>query len=527
MKNLLLLLKVDLMRTFSLNKLKENKNILKTIAVIILVLFILSSLIGSVVTYAYLGTEFLIKYGLEQYLLPLVYLMCSFTVFYTSIYRSKAYLFNCEDNLFAMPIKPSTILTSRVIVLMLISFIPITLIFIPFFITYGIMLKLGMSFYVYSFLGYLFMPIMPTILGSIFGYFIGYLSSKVNNKRIFETILTYAAVLLVMYLSMNIQNLAMKFVANIEVINKILENIGFLINSFMRMLTEYSLKDFLVYAFFNILSAILFIAIFKKTYVKIMQNLKVEKTNKKYIEKEYKTKGRVSTLLHKELKMYFSIPIYVLNTSFGVVILMFASVATLLYDKATLFKLIEIQEGMVSVYAVLVLLVGFVISMSSTTACSISIEGKNFWILKTMPIKTEDIFISKVLLHMLIVIPLSLISIVILGLAFELAILQILSVCILAILINITTSLLGIIANLKYPRLDFPSYTHVVKQSISTFIGIMLPLAMFFVLVGIYAVLKMPIDTYVLIVCALLLAIIVVQYYILKKWGIERFNEIN
>jgi uncharacterized protein YqgC (DUF456 family) len=55
----------------------------------------------------------------------------------------------------------------------------------------------------------------------------------------------------------------------------------------------------------------------------------------------------------------------------------------------------------------------------------------------------------------------------------------------------------------------------------------MVPLAVFFGFVILYSVLKMSIDTYILIAFALLLAIIVVEYYILKKWGIKKFNEIN
>jgi ABC-2 type transport system permease protein len=527
MSKLLLLLKVDLIRTFSLDKLKTNKNIYKKIGIVIIALFILTSLLSQVGMYTYMGTKFFMTYGIEKYILPLVYFLCGFTIFYSTVYRSKSYLFGCEDNIFAMPIKPSVILTSKVVVLTILSYIVTTIIFVPAFITYGFMLKLGIAYYIYAFLAYLFLPFLPTILGCIFGYIIGYITSKVNNKKIFETIFTYVTVLLIMYVSFNVQTLAMKFVNNIELVNKLLSNVGFLINSFMAMISEYSFKDLLIYVFTNIISMVAFIAIFKSSYVKILQNLKVENTKKKYIEKEHKNKSPLATLVAKELKMYFSIPIYILNTSFGVVLMFFASIATLFYDKAALLKMMEIDITSLPVYLVVIAVIAFTIPLSNTSACSISIEGKNFWILKTMPIKIKDIFLSKIILNMLIVLPLMIIDIIIFAISFKLTIMQVLTAIVFTIILNVACSIFGVIINLKFPRLDFVSYTHVVKQSFSVFLGIFVPLILCLALGGLYFALKMSIDTYILLVFALLCAIIVLQYNILKSWGIKRFNELN
>jgi ABC-2 type transport system permease protein len=330
-----------------------------------------------------------------------------------------------------------------------------------------------------------------------------------------------------MYLSFNISNLAMKFINNIELINKILSNVGFLINSFMLVVSQNSFKDLLIFIFTNVISIVIFIAIFNKTYVKIVQKLKVEKVNTKYIEKDHKSKNCLTTLVVKELKMYFSIPIYILNTSLGVAIMLFASIATLFYDKNVIYKLMEIDSSKMPIYLLLFPLVAFTTAVSNTAACSISIEGKNFWILKTMPIKTKDIFLSKIILNMLIVLPLTIVSIIIFGFSLKLTIIQTLIVIALAIIINIACSMYGIIVNLKFPRLDFVSYTLVVKQSVSSLLGILIPMALIFGFVSIYLALNISIEIYILIIFALLLFIIMVQYYMLKKWGIKRFNEIN
>jgi len=527
MAKLLLLLKVDLIRTFSLDKLKSNKSKIKKIGIVVIALLLGISLLSQVGMYTYMGTNFFMKYGLEKYVLPLIYFLCGFTIFYSTVYRAKSFLFGCDDNIFAMPIKPSVILASKVIVLTILSYVITTVIFVPAFITYGIMLKLGILYYVYAFLAYIFMPFLPTVLGCIFGYIIGYLTSKVNNKKIFETILTYATVLLIMYLSFNVQTLAMKFINNIELVNKILSSVGFLINSFMGLISKNSFKDLLIYIFTNIASMMLFIAIFKNSYVKILQNLKVENTKKKYIEKEHKSKSTLTTLVLKELKMYFSIPIYILNTSFGVVIMFFASIATLFYDKEALLKMMEIDITALPIYLLVIGVIAFSVPLSSTAACSISIEGKNFWILKTMPIKIKDIFLSKIIINMIIVLPLMIIDIIIFAISFKLTIMQVLTAILLTIILNVACSMFGLIINLKYPRLDFISYTHVVKQSLSVFLGIFVPLIVLLAMGALYVALNISIDTYILIIFALLLSVSVLEYNILKRWGIKRFNEIN
>lgn len=527
MEKLFTLLKVDLVRTLSLNKLKLSKSIYKNIGIFIVALFIATSLISSIAGYTYLGVNFLSKYGLEQFLLPIIYFICGFTTFYTTIYKAKAYLFSCEDNLFAMPVKSSTILTSRVITLLVFNSIATTLICIPSFITYGIMLKLGLSYYIYAFLGYLFMPIVPTILGAIFGYMIAYFTSKVNNKKMFETIFTFAVVLLIMYASFNIQTLAMKFVNNVELINKMLNNVGFLLNSFMKMVVNYSIKDTLIYIGTNILSVFLFIGIFNISYMKILQKLKVEGTKNKYIEKEHENKGTLSTLISKEIRMYFSIPVYIFNTAFGGVLLLFASISTMFYDKDSLFKMMEVEPGTLPINVLVLGITVFMIAASNTTACSISIEGKNFWILKTMPIDVMKIFLSKIILNLLVAIPMTVISIILFAISFKLTIMQVISTIMMAVIFSLACSMFGIIANLKFPRLDFVSYTQVVKQSFSTFVGIIVPIVLVFASSAAYFALNMSIDKYLLIIFALLLGIIMVQYNILKKWGIKKFNEIN
>lgn len=526
MSNLLLLLKVDLFKTFSLNKLK-NKSKLKFIGIILLTLFIITSIFFNIGFYTFMAIKYFSKYNLQTYILPLFYVLSSFVIFYNTLYRAKSYLFNSDDIIFSMPIKSSTILASRIITLTLLSYLVTTAIYIPSVVVYGVMLKLNISFYLLNLLTYIFMPLLPTILGSFIGYIIGYFTSKVNNKKIFETVITYSIILIIMYISMNIQNLITKFVHNIESVNKILNSIGFLVKSFMNIIFESSIKDLFIYIGINLLSVILFVSVFNKSFVKIVQKLNNMTTKNKYLGKKYNKKSVLLTLILKEIKMYFSIPIYILNTSFGVILIFFMSIITLFYDKEVIFKLIQLDIQKVPLYLIFLPLIFISISLTSTTSSGISIEGKKIWILKSMPIKVKDIFLSKIILNILIMLPLSIISIILFKVSFEFTLLQTLILILLATISAVTFSMFGIIINLKYPKLEYKSYTEVVKQSISVLISTFIPIIILFILISIYNIFKLPINTYVLIIFTLLLISIMVQYMILKKWGIKRFYKIN
>ncbi|MEG1705268.1 MAG: hypothetical protein RR290_01680 [Clostridia bacterium] len=523
MQKLWILVKVDLKRMFKTNKSKTN--LLNKIIISVILTAILMLTVGM---YVFGGLTYLKPLGLEKYIIALVYFLCSFMIFYTTIYRSKAYLFNTDDIIFSMPIKSSTILTSKVISIIFISYLNTFLVCIPAFLIYGLVLNLGAIYYIMAIIATIFLPFVPTVLGSIFGYLIGYFTSKVKSKRIFETLFTYFLTFGLMYLSFNLQNILPKILQNMDVVDNLLNTIGILIKSLMIFVTEYNVLHMFIYILVNVISIFIFVAILQHSYVKIVQNLKVVKnSSKKYIEKVHNKKSKFMTLFIREIKQYFSIPIYVFNTSIGVIIILISSISTLFIDSQTIYKILEVTSGEFSMFMLALPVIGFVILMTNTSSVSISIEGKTFWMLKELPIKVETVFLSKILFNVLLILPVSIISILIATFTLKFTIIQTLLLILLSIVVSIFCSMFGIIANLKYPSLNFISYTYVVKQSFSAFLGMMLPMMLFIVALSLYFVIGVEINTYVLLVISLLLVIIMLQYVILKKWGIKKFNELN
>src|SRR5699024_5058657 len=124
----------------------------------------------------------------------------------------------------------------------------------------------------------------------------------------------------------------------------------------------------------------------------------------------------------------------------------------------------------------IIMVIAFTMLMSNTAGSSISLEGKNLWILKTLPVDIKKVLKSKVLFNILVILPISIISLVIVFFTFNLTLTELLIGILFEILISIFVGEFSIIINLKYPKINYINETQVVKQSLSSFLCVMLPM---------------------------------------------------
>ena len=109
---------------------------------------------------------------------------------------------------------------------------------------------------------------------------------------------------------------------------------------------------------------------------------------------------------------------------------------------------------------------------------AISLEGKTFNILKSLPVKPYTIIKSKILAALLIMLPCIFIGDLIVFIKFQFNLLSMLLIIIASVLLPLISATIGIIINLKFPKMDAQNDTEVVKQSrssaIRVFIGMVL-----------------------------------------------------
>ena len=195
-----------------------------------------------------------------------------------------------------------------------------------------------------------------------------------------------------------------------------------------------------------------------------------------------------AALLRKELRRYFGSTSLVMNTMVGPV--MVALCAVLLAVQKDLMVQVMLESGadfgaFADPVAMLLLAACLFCAMiCPITATSISLEGKNFWIVRSLPIPANRYLGAKLALNLLLNVPVSWLSILILSFVYHFAPVTTLLLLALTLLAALCSGLFGLIVNLHFPRFDYDREIVVVKQSLSTMITVFAGMGFSFLIIA-------------------------------------------
>ncbi|MBM6817836.1 ABC transporter permease [Clostridium saudiense] len=538
MSNLFILLKNSFVNSTGINSLskgidnsKEKRKLLITTVTLLLIATVICFMSTS---YSIALAIVLKPMGYLDLILIVAILFSCILSFIMSIYKAQGTLFSSKDYdlLMSLPIKNSTILTSKILSLMSISYIETALIIIPASILYLIYNgSLSWIFFIILVVGLIFIPMIPIIAASIIAMIITFISSRFKHKNIATIVVGMGALLLILIVSMNMQNYINAFVENSDSIVSGLSKIYLPAMYLKDALVNYDVFNLLKFIAISIIPFVIFIIVFSKAFKTVNGKLSESYKKANYKVKKLETSSITKALVMQELRRYFATPIYVMNTAFGMVLLVAASIATLFVSKETLVELLGYPEiaNMIPV-AILVILV-FTIGLSCTTNSSISLEGNRLWILKVLPIEPKDIFKGKIITNLIITIPAAVIANIIFYIGLKFDVKYLILNLVISIVFSIVSAVLGLIINLCFPKMDWTNPTTVVKQSASvmiTILGIMiLILALIGVsiaLVKIFSVTNMMII--LIVVLILFLITLFVSIKVLDNIGSKKFNRL-
>lgn len=183
----------------------------------------------------------------------------------------------------------------------------------------------------------------------------------------------------------------------------------------------------------------------------------------------------LAALTKKELSRFFSMPMYILNSSMGTLFQIIAMVL-LIYNKETLLSVLpEIEKEFADlslsfnfenlIPILLCLASALSVSFNCISAPSISIERSRIWQMKAMPIKASEVLLAKLLCHIIVSTPFTVVFAVVTSIFFGLSPAHFILLLIAPLLIGTSSAAWGLCCNLWLPRLDFPSDITAIKQS--------------------------------------------------------------
>lgn len=503
-------------------KLKKNKLRLYNIWVILL-LFCMSGF------YAYSFGAELYKINMTYVLLSIFSMAIVFTTLTSGIFKAGTLIYLSKDNdmLLSMPIKRLHVYLARVIKFLIYEYIQTAVVMIPVVVVYALFEHPTIVFYISTLLYILALPIGPVILSLIIGYFVEVLSSRMKNKNIAQTIISFIFFSIIMYFSLSLSMIMQKLALYAPKIASSLNKAYYPLELYISSVLENKYINMIYLCITSVVVLLVLVKLFSINYFKIISRLSEKHTKTNYKIKNITIKSKISSLVLKELKRYFSSSVYILNTMIFPIFIFFGGIYTLFKDININQMLPGIDTD--SLPVIIGLGIFTMLGTASTTCTSISMEGSKITILKSLPVNVKEIFIAKILMNVIVMLPLEVLGLLFLAIGLRLGITATIVLTIFLAIAQAFIAVMGLIINLIFPKMNALNDTVIVKQSASVMINMFGSMIISGVLgIMYYTLLTNHVSPlfYLMVITIGLVMLSYLIWLVIKRYGVKRFNSL-
>lgn len=427
------------------------------------------------VLYSYMLARSFQMFDTLPSLLGIMALATSLLILIFSIFETKGVLFGFGDFDIVMswPVNVRAVAASRVLNIYASNFVYAFLLLLPAGVIYAIMAVPPLWFYPLFLFLILLLPALPTIVGALLGTLLTVATARMKKSNLMSVVVQMILVIGLMLVSMR-SGMAFedptKIATFAEALRPMIQGMYPPAQWFQDALAAGSLPSVLWLFLLTAGSIALLIFWLGKNFVQVNSLIKSKPRGETFVMQRQVHASKSSALFRREWKRYFSSSLYVVNTAFGHVMMIAAGVA--LFVKADeALKFLEMPE-VASVTALIPFVLGWMVSMGTTTASAISIEGKSLWIAKSLPISARDWLTAKLKVTLALAVPSVLITGTLISLGLKMAFYEAIWMYLLPLAYAVTFAVLGLWVNIRMPRLDWQTEAEAVKQGGATMVTI-------------------------------------------------------
>ncbi|MFW5795153.1 MAG: hypothetical protein ACOCV1_06675 [Bacillota bacterium] len=469
------LLKVFIKENYSLKNIigsNLNKSKLKTVLLVLLILYGLGSLIFSFGFLFFNLGEILNQVGMVDVLLTYIFMYATFLSVIFVVIRAGSYLFHYKDYDFlaSLPIKNYYVIAAKLSVMLVMIYLSVYIFTAPIVFSYLYFSHFTVYKLIAIILSLLVIPLIPVIIFSFISLLITYFTTKFRISKLINVFLMFGLLLLFFYFSFSLSSNTENPLLNQQ---GLLGDISKYIPTYKLFIKAINNSDILALIGLIIINLILIIGFVFGIQSIVHKTNQLQTKTKRRINHKITTKERsvVETLIKKEFKKFISVNIYVLNSGFGAILMIVGGVFSIIYQDNLNQFLTQLINLAVPIELIIIILIAFLLSTIYTSAISLSLEGKNLWIIKSLPIRAKTIMFSKMLFNILLGLPFACFFIICLAIALNFSFIQIILLILFVTSFSLITSSLGSVINLHFPKFSYKNETEVVKQSAGAFLG--------------------------------------------------------
>ena len=237
-----------------------------------------------------------------------------------------------------------------------------------------------------------------------------------------------------------------------------------------------------------------------------------------------------AALYRRELARLTSSSGYMLNAGLGLVFELVLAVLAIVKRQELLAALTAIPDLREAAAPILLLACMMVSGMVFFTASSVSLEGKYYWIVRSMPVKSEKILQAKLNLSNSLSAGPALLMMLAAALALQLPAAETVLLLACQLLFVLLTANVGLVEDLRHCNLDWINETQAAKQGAGVVLTMLIVWGFVLAVGAVYfALLAIVLTTPVFL--ALVLALLAALYALTQRWlatrGVRRFESIR
>ncbi len=463
-----------------------------------------------------------------------IFILASVSVlFVLSIFETKSELFECKDNelLLSMPIKPRDIVLARISVVLLYNYIIQAVVMLPCIVVYAIFSRDPVGTVGITLIS-IFLPLLSTALASGVGYLVALIGKKLR-KNSFVTV-GMALIFLLAYFfgySYLMDGFDTLVAGGPDGVTMTPEKAPLLYA--IGSAASFNPLSFTLIILLSLAAAAIAFAVIARSYIKVVTDNRGVK-RAEYKGEKLSQSSVLLALSKKEFQRFTSSATYMLNAGLGIVFELIVGVLALVKSRDLMSFLTELtaESGVAPADLICPLMLSAIFMLSSMnmiSASALSLEGKNLWIIKSLPLKERDVLIAKTIPHTVICSAASFITALCFMIAVSAPVRYWPFFILTPLAANIFSSVFGLVINVRFPKFNYENEAQPVKQSLPVFIvmtvQMLLGLAVIF-LNFILALLNLGLLAAIL---TLLLFVILAVISIALLFGIsvKKYREIN
>ena len=397
----------------------------------------------------------------------LIVFVASLLTLLSSISYTKSLIFCSKDYdmLFALPIRGSVVVAAKIATLYVLDLIVTMAILLPCGVIYGYFAAPSLMFYVRYYTLALFVPMVPILVAAAISALVSLAASRFRHAKVVGTIFSVALFFVFMLGLMSVtesseEEIATQFSGIAETLTALYPP--------LRWFMDGVLGDFLMYLLFAGVSALAFAVIvflFGRFYGKIHGIFSARAHRARY-KLSAATGGTTTALVKKDIRRLLSSPGLMLNQLSGLIMLVVFMIIFLAGGDAFGAETAEQGEQIADIFGVLFpYLFAMCASMASLTCASISLEGKNFWLLRSLPVSARTVLSAKLRVHEVICFPVIVVCGAVTAVLTKASIVDTALLVLLPLLYSYNAGALGLLLNLKRYNFDWTNEVMVAKNS--------------------------------------------------------------